>query len=687
MRFVHLSTKIASKVAIARRSTSTWFHAARMVLTLIVLCGTCVHSSAAVEAPSPEKKETAPPKTPLAPEVEAKLKEFVDKVKVEKVKAWDLRMKKEIEDVTKVTGLGEEGGKSLEAPAKRAVEAAVDSWASKSGDMLRKQLSLMPSEQAVNMLDQTLAQVAQVARSDWSGEVILPFAREDWIKALHQTLTPDQEAAWDKAQADRKESVEKEMGDILKRGADKIHEAQMQEILSECKGIESELGFPHDRSAKLEDLGKNVVDQTTEMWRKRVEKMLLSMEDDQRHQFTNNGNIFIGTNEEESPIQQTTWKEGVAGLLTADETTRLQTAREARKAKRAHVMGQIMLMLLDEKIAFTEAQRQRLEPIADRLTKNVPELFAEGGGNGYYSYAPPLFLAAATKATDAELKPILDDVQLKRWRHLSNTESVVPDVPDADKSKPEENSEPEDVEKAISNFLYEKTEKERKHMIEASVLKAEDAARVAGLNTEVAAQLQAAARGAAEEYLTAWKWFTEQQIRSQLQDVTPQNVQQRLDSLQDYFFQRNYGLNNRPSIWDETVKVELTAKQQESWQKETDARTVFRDQAITSLVLEEFNRKYQLTPEQRGKLEPLIAKTIHDYSADFVQIFSPYNPVPWFMEGVYLLMPFAGVPDADLKAILSKDQVDRWNGSPECSNATNLWQSVQQIHNQRVKAK
>ena len=44
----------------------------------------------------------------------------------------------------------------------------------------------------------------------------------------------------------------------------------------------------------------------------------------------------------------------------------------------------------------------------------------------------------------------------------------------------------------------------------------------------------------------------------------------------------------------------------------------------------------------------------------------------------------AGVPDADLKAILTPDQWDRWTKSNEYSNASNMWQNVQQFHKQRI---
>jgi hypothetical protein len=360
--------------------------------------------------------------------------------------------------------------------------------------------------------------------------------------------------------------------------------------------------------------------------------------------------------------------------------------------KRAHVMGQVMLMLVDEKIALTEAQRQRLAPITDRLAKDAPELYPPEGDNNYFNTSPEAILAVAAKATDAELEAILDDVQLKRWHHFSDQD--IDDLDDEDgvapgpsgdgKSKPEENAEPEDVERLISLFFYEKTENERKRALEINILKAEDAVRAAKLDPEIAAQLQAAARGATEEYLTTWKWYMEQQIRANLQDVTPQNVKQRLLGFQNFFFQRNFGEPNGSDLWDETVKTELTAKQRESWQKETDARAAFHDKAVVELVMEEFDRENQIASDQWARLEPMIARVMKDYSAEIGQIFSQNNP-PWYMQGPYMLLPFAGVSDADLKTVLSKDQMDRWHASGNCTNATNLWQNIEQIHKQRTQ--
>jgi hypothetical protein len=671
------------------RGSLSFFRLTRIVLATAFLSCIGVLKAPAADASAASDKDSAKTKTPLSPQLEAKLKEIIDKAKVDAGKSWDERIKKEIAAIATVTGLNDAGQKALEPVARQAASVWIDGWSTKLDDSLRKELSLNPAL-ALRMLDQ-MSQIvgfSQLAFSQvgLSGNLVPPFQQDIWNKALHQTLTAEQIAAWDKSEADRKATVEKEIGDALKNGADRIHEEQTQAMLSACREIEIAVELPKDRADKLEALGKSVVDQTTEMWRNRLDQSLLEMDEDQRHQFTL-GRMFIEPDESEALNKQSAWKDGVAALLTPEDEKRLQAWREEQKTKRAHVLGELMLVLLDEKVAFTTNQRTQLQPIADRLVRNVPELFPENGTVVFFSFAPNTIFGAAEKATDNELKPILDESQLRHWRHLADTPGDTGVPADDGKPKPAGNTEPEDVERCISQFLYEKTEAEKQRVLAANTLKAEDATRAAGLNAEAAAQLQVAARGATEEYISNWKWFTEQQIRFQLAEVTPQNVRQRLESFEDYFFQRNYDTSNHLRIWDKTVKTDLNATQQAAWQKETDARATFHDQAIADLVMSEFDRKNQLTPDQWNKLAPIITGVVKDYSPDISRIFAFNNGLGWYMEPVYALMPFAGVPEADLKAILTPDQLDHWKKSQECANATSLWQNIMQMHNQRVPPK
>jgi hypothetical protein len=665
-----------------------------MALIASVFCGACApHATAVgitvVEAPSaPPQKEAAILKVPLSTEAEAKLKEFIGKTREATVKIWNDRMTKKIAEVATVTGLGDESKHALEVAAKQAVEAFADSWSGKMSDEVRMELNRRPQFAAL-MLDQRLAQVEAYVAPDWSSDVVRPFEQDAWLKALHQVLNSDQAAAWDKAQTERKDAIEKEVEGPLKANGDKVHEMQSKQMLSACREIELAAALPKERSDKLEELSKSVADQATELWRQRMIHILVGMDDDQRKSFTGQGGMFIGMDPKQSGLNQAAWKDGVVALLTADENKRLQATRDADKLKRAHALSQIMIALLDEKIAFTESQRAKLQPITARLVKNEPEICPDNSANifGYYGYSTDMFYAMAG-TSEADLKPILDEVQMKHWRKLAEPDDTGTGKV---KSKPDPNAAPEDVDRAISSFLFEKEKTERKRLIEASGLKMEDAVRVAGLSADARARLELAVRGAAEQSLIGWRWFIEQQIRAQVQEATPQNIRQRLDNIQDYIFQQRIFFGGRglagsqadQGLWEKTVDVELDAKQKEAWKKETDARAAFRDGAIAEFVISEFDRRYQLTADQSAKLEPVIAGLVHDCSPDISRIFSSAANTPWFLEGPYSLLPFAGVPEADLKAILTKEQWDAWHDSPENANSTSLWQNIQMMQKQR----
>ena len=407
------------------------------------LCGASIVTvTPANNAPPPKKSDAS--SVTLAPEVEKKLQELLDKIKVKKGEYWDDQMKKEIDEIARTTGLKD--WTPLNAAAKQAVAASLYSYAPKLPDMFRKQIALIPKEQVLAMLDQAQEQIGAMAQADpeFTGDMVAPDEQEVWTKALQQALTPAQFDAWTQTRAKHKEESEKEISNVLKNGADRTQAMQNLQIEAECRRIETALNLPKDRADKLEALGKSAVDQGVAAWRKRVEKCLLSMDENQRRLLLTSNGFYMGANGDESPSEQPAWKDGLAQLLTVDDQARLQAAADVRKARREHVMGEVMVMLLDEKLALTEAQRQKLQPLADRLVKDIPALYPESGPeNGPPSYSPDVFYGACAKAGEAELKPILDQPQLQRWQSLAKPDPSQQDTVESN-ANPETNAKPED---------------------------------------------------------------------------------------------------------------------------------------------------------------------------------------------------------------------------------------------------
>ena len=226
----------------------------------------------------------------------------------------------------------------------------------------------------------------------------------------------------------------------------------------------------------------------------------------------------------------------------------------------------------------------------------------------------------------------------------------------------------------------------RKRFLAALELKAEDAARVACLPADTTAQLQIAARGAVERQLASWKMNVEQMVRAQIRDATFENVRQRLVGIDNFYFGDAYAersFRGPQPVWDAAVQTALTPGQNAAWQKETDARRAYHDQSVAMGILAEFDLGNPVTGEQWNRLETLLEKAIEDYGQDIDRVFSS----PWYQERYSMFLPFAFVPEKEMKAILTPDQWDRWTGSQEFANTSNYSRNIEQIHDQRVKAK
>jgi hypothetical protein len=660
---------------------------------LLVVLG-CGCGTAQAQDNASTKAETAKPKITFSSEAEEKLADYVKKIGEAKRRFWRERILKEIEEIAKVTGLNPDGKKALEIPAQESVDRCVEGWSVRMDEVWRQQYqNAAQSKQLLRVLQQVLPQAEVYAREDFFGDYVRPEEDPAWSAAVRRILTTDQMVAWGEAQAARKQALDKEIGQFLKPSLARTRDQFSGPMLAKVAELKAALSLSKEREEQLAALAKAATDKSAETWQKNAEKNLFFMSEEQRRQVIKRGQFYFGLDEKDLPLQQAVWKEGLAALLSADEQARLQRAQEEQKSRRAKVLGQVLVAELDEKVAFTASQRQRLEPIAERLVKGQPALFPQNSSDNYQNFPVQVFFAAGSKADENELKPILDATQWKHWLEVCQEGSTRVDAENtgeaaADPGGNQTPPEPEDFEHGISDFLTGKSTTRRKELLAPLLLKTEDAARVTDLGAESIARLQTAARGAAEETLAAWKTQTDQYVRSNLNDVTARDVKRRLAGMEDYYFRQRSG--NQPDkqpIWEKTWKAELTEAQQAAWQKEVEERRGYREKIIAAAVVAEFDRKNLLTAGQREKIAPLVEKIIQDYSPDIANYFTNSDQGPWYLQYYSKFIPFAGVPEKEMKEILSKEQWERWTACNEYINSLQYWTNLQANHEQRVKRK
>lgn len=98
-------------------------------------------------------------------------------------------------------------------------------------------------------------------------------------------------------------------------------------------------------------------------------------------------------------------------------------------------------------------------------------------------------------------------------------------------------------------------------------------------------------------------------------------------------------------------------------------------------VVAEMDRRYRLTKSQHDTLAPRIGQIIHEYLADIEQEFSYYRD-SWHLQSYYVLTPLAGIPEVELKSVLSADQWTQFQ-ERDLPNAMSRWNDVKQYHDRR----
>ena len=626
----------------------------------------------------------------------AKLAALLGKISDETRKLQSGYMATKVDAVAKATGLDAGGRKALETAAAQAVDQGVQKSDAALAELCRAQFSGARPRQLTAALNlgndpnATIGTPASYARAWQRQGGISPSDMPAWAAALKQTLTPAQATAWDAAEAKRKLEVESEIGDYL-NGVDVMGtELEARVLTPSATEVRQALNLSSDRLDKLEALEKSVASDFGDAARAAAEKALLAMADDERKEVVAQKSYYNWL----PPLTKNRWDEALPKLFSPEEVRQIQTAKEDRKDDRARAMGKVLLALMDERTALTAAQRQLLEPIAERLVKNEDDLVSPNP-NENYSISPSTIYGAAGNGSGDEIKAILDPLQWRHWRDAAELKNIPEDgayqesvvqLPPADAtSVPAAPAPaPEDVERMISDFLADKSKTAREQMFAGQMLKAEDVARVLHLPEEAAARLDTAARGSADAALNGWNASMEQMVRSNISDATPETVKERLAAIQSYQFEQRgmqIGSAATPdgSVWDRAVKEELSPDQQKEWKVETDARGVYRAKAVAGWITCSFAQSFGLSPDQSAKLEPMIGNVLIKYTPGIGSFFSNNA---WYLESFYMYLPVAGIPGKDLEALLSKDQLDHWNGSQMHAIASSYWTNIARMNPQ-----
>lgn len=588
-----------------------------------------------------------------------------------------------IGNVVQTAGLDTSGSSALETAAAGVVDQSVKDARGKLADALADYLVQYAPEQRGPIFDQIDNDPKLIVKKLVSSTGLSPADAPAWEAALKKALSPAQYAVWAAAKANHQQAVETQIAGFLAGLAKSASSLAQREIQPQAVAVRSMLNLPPDRLAKLNALESSAAADFGKSLRAKYEKPLRGMTDDDRNATIKR----IGIDYPAMALDE--WNTGLAKILTPDELRVLQTAKADRAAARARALGRLMLALMDERVAFTSAQRALLEPLAPALVDASPNIATEPYGDVYFSIAISQLLAAGNGSEQDQIKAILDANQWQHWQDAAAGKNLPDDMdeeqtlqlPAADSGSttaPQPAAEPEAVDRAISKYMADQSKTERQKVFAEKLLKAEDAARILHLPPDSAQRLETAACGAADAFMTGWSDSAEQTVRANLGTISADTIEQRLQCIQGYQLEQAEANATtgtpQDTVWDHTVKNLLSQDQMRAWKAETDARERYENDAIGGWITVSFAQRFALSPDQAARLKPMVMKVIEKDSAPFANYFQ--DSTPWYLQTYSIFLPLIGIDDHKLSSILTEDQIARWKSSPYYGQASMYWQNM-----------
>ncbi len=510
-----------------------------------------------------------------------------------------------------------------------------------------------------------------------------PIRQPAWTGALDELLTPAQLATWQAEKSRRAEEDARRIADMIDATAES-YEMQFQAGLDpSLADIVTSLELDEERAEAFRTAGKAAVRQSIESWKNRARDWLDGLTPEQRENYTEQGRIPLGSQAEDAAERQPAWTGAFETILTDEERNRWEEIRETRTRHREEAVSSLMLSLIEEWVGFDEAQWTELTPICRRGSGSLVNQLDE-----QHFYMNLTQIAQALRGLEnRKVREVLDPSQWDRW------ERAVALLESRNRSRRLEAGDPGDlppgpdpvaIENAITGLLYQRNlEKKREVMlmVEAEI---EVGGRATSLAPDTLEQLQTAAKGAAEEVVHQWDTHFSSYVRDRVKAANPRTIDQMLASIGNY----NSGNRDAPletAIWKRSLGRLLDEAQAATWKQASDARIQRRRDAVAAMVTVFFEGRLGLNGDQLPGFREKLRASLETYGPDIERYFTSWNS-PWYLQYYSIGLPVMGIPEKELKAMLSREQFQIWEQQFQ-GNAANYWENIERYHEQRKEEK
>jgi hypothetical protein len=577
--------------------------------------------------------------------------------------------------------------KAVDEAATAAVAQALESRKAS----LVKMLAKIPPSSRQQMMMNDINDVP-ILGDDGSDDAV-PSEQKAWTEALAKILTADEAADWKKAreasEAEQKKKSDEQLARLIDTFSDNYRQNFDRQMSPLVADIRSSANLDAARIEKLTKAAEAAVNDAIEGWKAKATEAVGKMEAREREMMLQQGYVSVGWEDKNQPTNQKSWKDALDTLLTPDEKKLWEASIARRDDQRKQVATLILVSALDERLAFTSAQREKVQPL---LAKTAEGQFAQRLEQQWGSMNFRSIVSNLQKADHDSIKQHLEDWQRKLWEsQIENFREEVAAQQRRDKqektgTEPLPNGpDPVAAEAVLSGFLFEMLKKEREQIEARMTANANDLVRAAKLSPEKTRCLQIAVKGAAEDEVNGWFNNYNQWVRNQVGgNQNPQSIDLLLRGIGRVNFGRQVSAEET-APWKTVTARLLSEPELAAWQKEVSSRSAYRAKATVALILTQFDNSARITGEQYDKLSTLAHESLSQYGPDIERYFGNRDPdSPWELNSYYNLIVLEGIPEKTLREILTESQWKTWETEFR-GRISGYWDTIKRYHEERIK--
>lgn len=247
-------------------------------------------------------------------------------------------------------------------------------------------------------------------------------------------------------------------------------------------------------------------------------------------------------------------------------------------------------------------------------------------------------------------------------------------------STPENEEDKFSIDTQISHHIHKLAEEEREKRMEFMRYVIEDIIRLCDLDEKQKAKLVLAAKGASKRSMESWHQQADRYFRTRVSGADADTAREILSNIGSVNF-GGRGSDEKGEIealWKDSLQNVLSESQIEFYNSVIESRARAEVEAFAGMAIAALDNYLRLTPDQRGKLTPIVQGSAAEYLEEIQRYWGNY------LERNMLMSLVNAAEPEDLSAILTEKQFGKLRSAT--TNLDHFWEERRRIKKAKMEA-